>query len=80
MVRKNKLYKHHKSKAFFLIRNFSFVFLGLISVGVGVTVPTYIASTKSEQVSLKADYNESQKEDNKVEPEENVEPQELLHY
>ena len=26
MVRKNKLYKHHKSKAFFLIRNFSFVF------------------------------------------------------
>ena len=80
MVRKNKLYKHHKSKAFFLIRNFSFIFLGLISVGVGVTVPTYIASTKSEQVPLKADYDESQKEDNKVDSEENVEPKELLHY
>lgn len=80
MVRKNKLYKHHKSKAFFLIRNFSFVFLGLISVGVGVTVPTYIASTKSGEVPLKADYDESQKEDDKVESEENVEPKELLHY
>ena len=49
-------------------------------MGVGVTVPTYIASTKSEQVPLKADYDESQKEDDKVESEENVEPKELLHY
>ena len=80
MVRKNKLYKHHKSKAFFYIRNFSAIFVALVGVGVAVTVPTYIASTKSEQVPLKADYDESQKEDNKVDPEENVEPKELLHY
>ena len=50
MVRKNKLYKHHKSKASFYIRNFSFAFALFLGLGTAVTVPTYIASRNTEQV------------------------------
>lgn len=80
MVRKNKLYKHHKSKAFFYIRNFSIVFFGLVGVGVAVTVPTYIVSIKSEQIPIKAEFEESKIEENNETIEENIDSEELLNY
>ncbi len=80
MVRKNKLYKHHKSKAFFYVRNFSIVLFGLIGVGVAITVPTYIASIKNEQIAIKAEFDESKKEENKESIEDSVESEDLLNY
>jgi len=80
MVRKNKLYKHHKSKAFFYVRNFSIVLFGLIGVGAAVTVPTYIASIKNEQIAIKAEFEESKKEDNNEAIEDANDSEELLNY
>lgn len=80
MVRKNKLYKHHKSKAFFYVRNFSIVLFGLIGVGVAVTVPTYIASIENEQIAIKAEFEESKKEDNNEAIEDANDSEELLNY
>ena len=54
MVMKNKLTKHHKSKAFFYVRNFSFVFIGLLALGLSIGLPTYLTSLKEQQISAKA--------------------------
>ena len=80
MTRRNKLYKHHKSKAFFYVRHFSFVVLGLVGVGAAIGVPTYIASIKTEQISIKAASNENN-ENEKAEVAETVqEAEELQSY
>ena len=80
MVRKNKLYKHHKSKAFFYIRNFSAIFVGLVGVGVAVTVPTYIASIKTEQITIEAQFDDPEKEESEETTEENNDSEELLNH
>ena len=67
MTRKNKLYKHHKSKSYFYIKDFSFALLGLLAIGTAITVPTYIASHKTEEVSLKADSDNSEQLENNEE-------------
>ena len=61
---KNKLYKHHKSKAFFYVRNFSFVFAGLLGIGLSIAIPTYISSIKEQQISAKAQADEKEKQEN----------------
>ena len=80
MVRKNKLYKHHKSKAFFYIRIFSAIFVGLVGIGVAVTVPTYIASIKTEQITIEAQYDDPEKEESEETTEENNDSEELLNH
>ena len=80
MTRKNKLYKHHKSKSYFYIKDFSFALLGLLVIGTAVIVPTYIASHKTEEVSLKADSDNSEQLENNEETQTLEEEEELLHY
>ena len=77
MTRRNKLYKHHKSKAFFYVRHFSFVVLGLVGVGAAIGVPTYIASIKTEQISIKAASNETSDNTEEVTNETHDESEEL---
>ena len=64
MNMKNKLFKHHKSKAFFYVRNISFVFLGLVGIGLSIAIPTYISSIKEQQIAAKAQAEEEEKENN----------------
>ena len=80
MTRRNKLYKHHKSKAFFYVRHFSFVVLGLVGVGAAIGVPTYIASIKTEQISIKAASNETNDNTEEVTNETLDESEELQSY
>ena len=54
MVMKNKLQKHHKSKAFFIARNFSFALIGLVGVGLSIAIPTYISSLNESNITTKA--------------------------
>lgn len=80
MVKKNKLYKHHKSKAFFVIRNFSFALAALLGAGTAVVVPTYIASIKNEEINIKAlSQNENENDVEEV-GESELENQELETY
>ena len=79
MVMKNKLTKHHKSKLFFLVRNFSFAFIGLLGVGLTIGVPTYISSINETSVKAKATSNKS--EESKPETDsEQTEQDSLLEY
>ena len=80
MTRKNKLYKHHKPKSYFYLKNFSFALLAFIGVGVAITVPTYIASHKTPEVSIKAQSNESKENTNNETEESLVDSDELLNY
>ena len=80
MTRKNKLYKHHKSKSVFYIKNFSFAFLALAGLGVALSVPTYIASQNAAEISTKAESNKENKDTDDDVLEENKEEEELLHY
>ena len=59
MNMKNKLFKHHKSKAFFYVRNFSFVFAGLIGICLSISIPTYLSSIKEQQIATKAQADET---------------------
>ena len=72
---KNKFYKHHKSKVFFYVRNLSFVFAGLLGIGLSIAIPTYISSIKEQQIQTKAQAAEVEEEV----PEE-VEELELAHF
>ncbi len=63
MMMKNKLYKHHKRKAFFVIRQFSFAVIGIGAIGLGIGIPTYISSIQESQISAKA---EASSEENKA--------------
>ena len=80
MTRKNKLYKHHKSKSYFYIKDFSFAIAALIGIGTAIAVPTYIAANKTEDVPLKADANLEDKVEDNTEATELVESSELLHF
>ena len=64
MNMKNKLVKHHKNKMLFYVRNFSFVFAGLLGVGLTIAIPTYISSIKEQQISAKAQADEKEKQEN----------------
>ena len=80
MTRKNKLYKHHKSKSFFYIKDFSFGILAILGIGTAIAVPTYIASHQNEEVSLKAESKiENQQEDETTNNSE-IDNLELLEY
>ena len=72
MSMKNKLYKHHKSKAFFYVRNISFVFIGLLGIGLSIAIPTYISSIKEQQISAKAQTEESVEEEAEIPETENL--------
>ena len=72
MSMKNKLYKHHKSKAFFYVRNISFVFIGLLGIGLSIAIPTYISSIKEQQISAKAQAEESVEEEAEIPEIENL--------
>ena len=72
MMMKNKLYKHHKSKSFFMIRNFSFAVVALLGVGLTIAIPTYISSIKEQQISAKAQAEESVEEEAEIPEIENL--------
>lgn len=61
---KNKLYKHHKSKAFFVFRNFAFAFISVIGIGLTIAIPTYISSLKESSMETKAVEEKAQEETN----------------
>lgn len=63
MNMKNKLFKHHKSIAFFYVRNLSFVFAGLLGIGLSIAIPTYISSIKEQQIEAKAQTEEDEVKD-----------------
>ena len=52
MTRKNKLYKHHKSKSYFYIKDFSFAIAALIGIGTAIAVPTYIVQTTKNKSTI----------------------------
>ena len=80
MTKKNKLYKHHKAKGYFYLKDFSFAIIALLGMGAAVTIPTYIASHKTEEVSIKADSENNQTNENNDSIEEQEEDEELLEY
>ena len=63
MVMKNKLYKHHRTKASFVVRYLSFTFVGLSLAALVVALPTYFAFHEEEKVATMAE-NEEEKLDN----------------
>ena len=77
MVMKNKLYKHHKHKVFFVFRNFAFAIFGLAGIGLAIAIPTYITSLKEQNIQTKA---ASENEEEKIETgtSEEIEVKELL--
>ena len=77
MVMKNKLQKHHKRKAFFIFRNFSFAVIGLVGVGLAVVIPTYISSLNESNISAKAT-EEKQEETNPEEGSNSLDEIELI--
>ena len=79
MMMKNKLYKHHKHKAVFVLRQFSFAFIGLVGLGLAVTIPTYISSIQDNQISTKAQ-DEEKEEKSSLSELENIEERVLLGY
>lgn len=80
MTRKNKLYKHHKPKSYFYLKNFSFALIALLGVGAAVSVPTYIATHRAQEVTIKAESNDGKENDNNDSNENIEESEELLNY
>ena len=80
MTRKNKLYKHHKPKSYFYLKNFSFALIALVGVGVMVSVPTYIATHRAPEVTIKAESNEPKENENNENTEASEDNEELLNY
>lgn len=79
MVMKNKLYKHHKSKAVYVLRRFSFALFGLIATGLAIGIPTYISSLSENQIATKAEENKSEKVESQDQDNSNTEDS-LLAY
>ena len=71
---KNKLYKHHKSKAALLLRNFTIGFSFLLAVVGLAAIPTYISASNVSEAKA----NEAVKEEANEENVENYETSELL--
>ncbi len=77
MICKNKLYKHHKSKAVLVIRNFSIFFSSFVALAAIVAIPTYInasriSETKASEVLEEENKKETVQEDNDVEEEDEL--------
>ena len=64
MTMKNKLYKHHKSKSSFVVRNLSFTLFGLSLVTLAVAMPSIIANHKDEKVPTLAESEEAETDNN----------------
>ena len=65
MVMKNKLYKHHKKKAFFVFRNFAIGFVGLVVISLTIAIPTYISSLNESNITAKAAEEKQEKANQK---------------
>ena len=78
MEMKNKLYKHHKRKVTFFLRNFSFAFFGLIAVIGSIAIPTYINVKTNENMMASAASEKSEKQSENEEV--NQEEEELLEF
>lgn len=63
---RNKLYRHHKSKASFLLRHFSIAIIGLFVVAGSVTIPTYISisNTVNYQTNAESENDKAVAKDN----------------
>ena len=76
---KNKLYRHHKSKFSFVVRNFSLTFIGIFTVLGGIVIPTYISTLDTTNVVMKAEENdEVENSENTVEESHENEEEEVL--
>ena len=67
MNMKNKLDKHHKSKASFVVRHLGFTFMGLSLLVAVVALPTYLSIHANEKVATMAENEEEKETDNKEE-------------
>lgn len=67
MVMKNKLYKHHKTKASFVVRHLGFTFMGLSLLVAVVALPTYLSIHQNEKVPTMAESEDDKKLDNNEE-------------
>lgn len=72
MTMKNKLYKHHKSKAVFVLRRFSFVFLAILGAGLTIGIPTYISSLQESDITTKAEDRKTETVEEKDSTEESL--------
>ena len=54
MVMKNKLNKHHKSKFYFIARNFAIAFSSCLALTLVVTLPTYISISAGGNIESQA--------------------------
>lgn len=78
MITKNKLYKHHKSKAVLVFRNFSILFSGLVAIAAIVAIPTYINASRISETKAN-ELNVVEKEAKAVDEEEvTLEEEKLL--
>ena len=55
MKMKNKLYKHHRSKASYLFKTASIFVLGLSAVVLAIAIPTYVSVRNSQNITVKAE-------------------------
>ncbi len=55
MVMKNKLYKHHKSKAHYLLRSASLFTLVLSAFALAIILPAYLSTQNNENITVKAE-------------------------
>ena len=62
MEMKNKLYCHHKSKISLVMKRFSLTCLGVITVVLTITIPTYISTSENQKVVTEARESDEQKE------------------
>ena len=62
MAVKNKLYKHHRSKAALTVRNLSIAFGGFFLLVALLAIPTYIGNQSIEQVQAQKAENDPKKE------------------
>ena len=54
MEMKNKLFRHHKSKASIVLRNFSLSFLGIFLAFSAITIPTYFSVRGDNRQQMQA--------------------------
>ena len=85
MEMRNKLYRHHKSKASFVLRHFSIGLFAFILGVSAITIPTYFSVREDERISLKASEEETEEKDKSAiekSEEEEIErvSKELLNY
>lgn len=67
MVMKNKLYKHHKKKMFFVFRNFAIGIFGVAAIVLAIAIPTYISSLNDSNITARAAEEKAEKRQEKSE-------------